>query len=165
MMSTATTRPQNEADKLKSAANQAGQAALDAANTVGNRTQDFMHNVGQKAQEIAQTAGQKAQDFARTAEKKAEEFAHTADENATNVVGGGLKTAAGKVREKLPHEGVLGQASEAVAGALERGGSYLEEKHLRGMADDFTEVIKKNPIPSVLIAVGLGYLLGRTLRS
>ncbi len=33
------------------------------------------------------------------------------------------------------------------------------------MADDFTEVIKKNPIPAVLIAAGLGFLIGRSLRS
>ena len=28
-----------------------------------------------------------------------------------------------------------------------------------------TEMIKRNPIPAVLIGVGLGFLLGRSLRS
>jgi hypothetical protein len=28
-----------------------------------------------------------------------------------------------------------------------------------------TEMIKRNPIPAVLVGVGLGFLLGRTLRS
>jgi hypothetical protein len=60
---------------------------------------------------------------------------------------------------------MLGKASEAVASTLEKGGSYLQDKNLSGMADDVTEMIKRNPIPAVLIGVGLGFLLGRTLRS
>jgi hypothetical protein len=177
-MSNATTRPQNEADKLKSAANQAGQTAQDAANTAGQKAQDFAHTAGQKAQDIAHTAGQKAQEFAHAAGQKVQEAAHTAGqkvqtaastvghkaEDATASLGSGLKTAADKVRETLPREGVIGQAGEAFAGALERGGRYIEEKNIRGMADDVTEVIKRNPIPAVLLAVGLGFLLGRTLR-
>jgi hypothetical protein len=60
---------------------------------------------------------------------------------------------------------MLGRASEAVASTLESGGSYLEDKHLSGMADDVTQMIRRNPIPAVLIGVGLGFLIGRTLRS
>jgi len=68
--------------------------------------------------------------------------------------------------------GVVGQvkdmassAGQAVAGALETGGKYLEDKNISGMADDLTELIKRNPIPALLLGVGLGFLLARTFRS
>jgi len=167
-MSSTITRQPNEADKLKSAAEQAGQSARDAANTVGQKTQDLANAVGQRAQEFVQAGEQKVKDAVQTAGQKVQETAQTVGhkaEDATAALGTSMQTAAGKVRQTLPHEGVLGHASEAVAGALERGGHYIEEKNIRGMADDITEVIKKNPIPAVLIAAGLGFLLGRTLRS
>jgi len=161
-MSNATTRPaQTEAEKAKQAAGQ-------AAGHAGQAAQDLAHAAGQKVQDVAQAAGQKAQDLAHTAGQKAQDLAHTAGqkaEDATSSLGSGMKTAADKVRENTPHEGMLGKASEAVASTLEKGGSYLQDKNLSGMADDVTEMIKRNPIPAVLIGVGLGFLLGRTLRS
>jgi hypothetical protein len=69
------------------------------------------------------------------------------------------------VREKGPDKGILGTAKEKVAGALETSGKYLEEKNLTGMVDDLTDLVRKNPIPALLIGVGLGFLLARTLRS
>jgi len=136
--------------------------------TAGEKLQQAGSHVGQAAQETAQAAGQKAQDLAHTAGQKVQEAAHAAGqkaEDATASLGSGLQTAAEKVRGAGPHEGILGRATEAVAGVLDQGGKYIEKKHLTGMADDVTEVIKRNPIPAVLIAVGLGFLLGRTLRS
>jgi ElaB/YqjD/DUF883 family membrane-anchored ribosome-binding protein len=178
-MSNATTRQQNEADKQRSTANQGGQRAQEAANTAGQKVQDFAQNVGERASDLAHNAGQKVQDFAHTAGQKVQDAAHAAGqkvqsaastvghraEDATTSLGSGLRSAADKVRENLPHEGMIGSAGEAFAGALERGGRYIEEKNIRGMAEDVTEVIKRNPIPAVLLAVGLGFLLGRTLRS
>jgi ElaB/YqjD/DUF883 family membrane-anchored ribosome-binding protein len=161
--STTSTKP-NESDKMRQAgshasqaASQAGQAVQDAGQAIGQKAQDLMHQAGQKAQDIAHSAGQKVQDAAHATGQKAED--------ATAAVGSGLKTAADRVREYTPHEGMLGRASEAVAGTLEQGGQYLQEKNLSGMADDITTVIKRNPIPAVLIGIGLGFLLGRTLRS
>jgi len=165
-MSNATTRPgqQSESDKMKQAgqhASQAGQhageAAKDAAQAVGQKAQDLAHTASQKAQDLAHAAGQKVQDAAHVAGQKAED--------ATAALGSGLKTAADKVRENAPHEGMLGRGAEAVASTLERGGDYLREKNLTGMADDVTELIKRNPIPAVLLGIGFGFLLGRTLRS
>jgi ElaB/YqjD/DUF883 family membrane-anchored ribosome-binding protein len=161
-MNNATTRPaQAEAEKAKQAAGQ-------AAGHAGQAAQDFVQAAGQKVQETAQSAGQKAQDLAHTAGQKAQDLAHTAGhkaEDATSAFGKSLETAADKVRQNTPNEGVLGRASEAVASTLEQSGRYIEQKNLTGIADDMTEMIKRNPIPAVLIGVGLGFLLGRTLRS
>jgi ElaB/YqjD/DUF883 family membrane-anchored ribosome-binding protein len=172
-MNNATTRPaQAEAEKAKQAAGQAaghaGQAAQDFVQAAGQKVQETAQSAGQKAQDLAHTASQKAQDLAHTAGQKAQDLAHTAGhkaEDATSSFGKSLETAADKVRQNTPNEGVLGRASEAVASTLEQSGRYIEQKNLTGIADDMTEMIKRNPIPAVLIGVGLGFLLGRTLRS
>jgi hypothetical protein len=69
------------------------------------------------------------------------------------------------VRQKGPESGFLGQATRSVAGALESSGQYLENKKLSGMAEDVTDLVRNNPIPALLIGIGLGFLLGRALRS
>ena len=33
------------------------------------------------------------------------------------------------------------------------------------MAGDLTDLVKNNPIPALLIGIGLGFLLGRAMRS
>jgi hypothetical protein len=60
---------------------------------------------------------------------------------------------------------MLGSATSGVADALESGGRYLEEQGLSGLADDFTGTIKRNPIPAMLVAVAVGFLLARATRS
>jgi len=172
-MSNVTTRPaQTEAEKAKQSAadavGHAGQAAQDAASKAKQSASAAVGHAGQAAQEVAHAAGQKVQDFAQTAQDKAREAAQAAGhkaEDATAALGSSMKTAAEMVRGHTPHDGSLGRASEAVADTLEKGGAYLQEKNLHGMAEDVTEMIKRNPIPAVLVGVGLGFLLGRTLRS
>jgi hypothetical protein len=48
---------------------------------------------------------------------------------------------------------------------MEGAGKYLEDKNLHGMVDDMTGLIKRNPIPAVLIGLGIGFLVGRALSS
>lgn len=81
---------------------------------------------------------------------------------AVQAVGSGMESLADSIRERAPREGVLGTASGEVARTLESGGRYLREEGLSGMMDDLTSVIRKNPLPAVLIGIGLGFLLART---
>jgi phage-related minor tail protein len=167
-MSNTTTRMQSDADRLKQAGRDAGSAVQDAAQATGQKAQELAHSATEKVKDVAQAAGQKAQELAHSAGEKVKDAAHSAGqkaEDATASLGGTLKSAADKVRSSTPHDGMFGRASDAVAGALDQGGQYLQEKNLTGMADDMTEMIRRNPIPAVLLGVGLGFLLGRTLRS
>jgi hypothetical protein len=60
---------------------------------------------------------------------------------------------------------MLGSATRAVADTMENAGKYLEDKNLHGMVDDMSGLIKRNPIPAVLLGLGIGFLLGRALSS
>jgi hypothetical protein len=78
-------------------------------------------------------------------------------EQATHALGSGLESLAGTMREKLPHSGVLGTASSSVASSLEAGGKYLENEGLKGMASDLSNLIRRYPVPALLLAGALGY--------
>jgi hypothetical protein len=178
-MSNTSTRMQNDADKLKQAGSQAGSAVQDAAHAAGQKASDMARDAGQKASDMAHTATEKVKDVAQQAGQKASELAHSAAdrardaahaaghkaEDATASLGGSLRSAADKVRSSTPDEGMFGRASDVVADALDHGGQYLQDKNLSGMADDLTEMIRRNPIPALLLGVGVGFLIGRALRS
>ncbi len=82
-------------------------------------------------------------------------------DRAVGAVGTGMESLADSARKSLPHEGMMGAASKAVADGLESAGHYVEQRQLSGMAADLGTLIRKHPIQSALIGVGLGYLLYR----
>jgi len=144
-------------DKGREAASHAGEAASHAASAVGQTAQGFASTVAHKAQDAASTVANKAQDAASTVGHKAED--------ATTAVGHGMQNLADKVRDNAPHEGMLGSASKSVADAIDNAGKYVEDKNLTGMVDDMSGLIKRNPVPALLLALGVGFLIGRALSS
>jgi hypothetical protein len=78
----------------------------------------------------------------------------------TSRLGHTVREFAGRVREVSPHEKVHA-ATNQVADTLESAGNYLEDKSLQGMVDDVAGVIRKYPLQSLLIGIGIGFLLSR----
>jgi len=97
---------------------------------------DVAGKVGDAAHDAMHSAGQMASDAASYIGRKAE--------TATSAVGSGLKSA---------------------VGAFESGGKYFTEHSMSDIAGDVTNIIRRNPIPSLLVAVGLGFLMARALRA
>jgi hypothetical protein len=54
-----------------------------------------------------------------------------------------------------------------VADALESSGRYLQEEGVKDVAEDVTNLIRRYPIPALLIGLAAGYLVakGTTPRS
>jgi len=137
----------------ESCATPALEAAKGAAAGLKNQARDVASTIADKGREVAGTA----RDKAVAVETRAEE--------AVATLGGRIKDLAGQVREHTPHEGMLGTAAESVACTLDKSGAYLQEHDFRAMAQDLGGVIRTYPIPSVLLGIGLGFLIGRTIRS
>jgi uncharacterized protein YjbJ (UPF0337 family) len=131
--------------------------AKDAAGGVADKVKEVASNVGQAAGNAASAVGQTAGNVATTIGHKAED--------ATAAAGRGMQNLGSTVRDKAPESGFLNTAADKVAGGLESAGKYLEDKNLSGMAEDLTGMIRRNPIPALLIGIGLGFLLARTMRS
>jgi hypothetical protein len=93
----------------------------------------------------------KAREFGETAATKANE--------AAPVIGEKMKSLANAIREKSPHEGKLGTTASKVAGGLESASRYLHEKKFDHLGEDFRGLVRRYPLRSILIGLGLGFLL------
>jgi len=143
--------------KTQGQAGQFGDKAKDVAQNAAHSAQNVAHNVADSARNVAHNVADSARDAASTVGKKAEDWTATA--------GSKVESLADTVRDKGPSSGMFGRANEAVADSLENVGEYLQDKNLSGMMGDMSELIKRNPIPALLLGLGVGYLVGRSLRS
>jgi ElaB/YqjD/DUF883 family membrane-anchored ribosome-binding protein len=125
-------------------------------NDIRSRVESAASQAGEQAQQAASAAMSKAQEMASAAGKRVEE--------ATSNLGERVKSAGGTIRDRGPREGMLGTATGAVADSLENTGRYIQEEGIGGMAEDITELIRRNPIPAMLVGVGIGFLLARMFR-
>jgi ElaB/YqjD/DUF883 family membrane-anchored ribosome-binding protein len=149
----------NMADKARDTASSGADKARDTATNAADKARDTATSVADKARDLAQGA----RDAASGAVERARDMASSAAESATHSMGGGASTLAGTIRHSLPSEGMIGTAASTVADTLERGGQYLSEGNLRSMSNDLSNVIRQNPIPSVLVGVGVGFVLAHLL--
>jgi hypothetical protein len=127
-----------EAFGLAAALKEAGSSAV-------AQTRDVASSVVHKVEDVASMIGHKA-------------------EGAVETVGGQMKSLAGTIRDQAPKDGVLGTAASGVASTLESGGAYLQEHNLHGMAEGVTDLIRRYPLPAILVGVGVGFLVGRFSR-
>ena len=95
----------------------------------------------------------------------ATDFISEKAEQAAGAVGASMESLGKTIRDHAPKEGMLGTASHAVSERLESGGHYLEEKGLKGIGEDVTNMIRDNPVPALLVGIGLGFLLAKIMRS
>lgn len=149
------------------------------ANTNKNRPEETAQSVVDKAKGMASDVKDKVQDTAHSFTERAGEMAsnvaHRTGEMASTVgkkvdsgvsaAGSGMQSFADTVRERGPSSGMLGSATSAVADTLESTGQYLESHGLSGIAEDLTGLIRRNPIPALLIGIGVGFLIARATRS
>ena len=93
----------------------------------------------------------KARELGATAAKKANE--------AAPVIGEKIKSLADVIRGKAPREGKIGTTATNVAGGLESASDYLQEKKFDHLGEDFRGLVRRYPLQSLLIGLGLGFLV------
>ena len=121
--------------KAKEAAASAGEVACHASSAVGAMASRTACDIGKEADHLTANAG-------------------------TYIEGLG-----DKLSKNTPHSGILGNTSQAVAGAVKESGEYLQGAKLSGMTEDVAHLVRRNPIPAVLIAIGLGWFIARNLKT
>ena len=55
------------------------------------------------------------------------------------------------------------KARSAFSNKMDQASSYWQEKEFSAMADDLVGLIRRYPIPALLLAVGLGYAVAKSL--
>jgi uncharacterized protein YjbJ (UPF0337 family) len=66
-------------------------------------------------------------------------------------------TAATKAQE------MAGSAATVVTDTAAGVGTYVQEKGLQGLSDDLTQLIRRYPVPALLVGLGIGFVLARTI--
>jgi len=146
--------------------------SMSSTKDLGHSASDKMHSAADKAKDVASQAIEKTKSVASSvgdAMSSAATAATTAASNTaerlTSAAASGAKNLGETIREKGPQDGMLGGATRAVGNTLEEGAKYLEQEGFSGMMDDVTDLIRRNPVPAVLVGIGIGFLIGRTLGS
>jgi ElaB/YqjD/DUF883 family membrane-anchored ribosome-binding protein len=95
------------------------------------------------------TLTEKAKDVASSVAEKAKDVASS--------VGDTAQEAYSSVSQRA------GEAARTVEDTWEHGRRYVTEQGFSGMADDLTNLIRRNPIPALLVGFCLGFLVARTM--
>lgn len=120
---------------------------------------DTAQDIRDKVSDAASTAKQKVSAASRQATDKIDEKRAPAAD--------ALENAASSLHEKaedLPGGETVRSVAHSAADKLESTASYIREHDVRSMLSDVEDVVKRNPGPSLLIAVAVGFLIGRAFR-
>jgi uncharacterized protein YjbJ (UPF0337 family)/uncharacterized protein YoxC len=132
--------------------------------TVSRETPGMAGQMMQQAGQAAAGIQQKVGNLAEDTQAKAQELNTRASEGlneAKTAVGKKMGSLAETIRRNLPKEGSVGSATQSVANSLSAAGSYLEEHTFEDFSTDMTAVIRRYPLQSLLVGVGIGYLISR----
>jgi ElaB/YqjD/DUF883 family membrane-anchored ribosome-binding protein len=105
----------------------------------GRQESSSAASVVEKAKDMGTQALEKAKDMGSDALEKAKGYAANVSEQASRI-------------------------GNKVEQTYETSRDYVTHRGLSGMGDDVTDLIRKNPLPAILVGVGIGFLLGRALR-
>jgi len=120
---------------------------------------------GATSQSLGATLGEVADEGKSTAEgTRSATETKAAEPISASAVGEKIGSLAETIRQKAPHEGTMGTAATAVADRLGAAGSYLQEKNWERMSGDLSNLIRRYPVPALLLGLGIGYLLAQRAR-
>jgi len=144
-----------------------GESASHTASHTMDKGKEQATGVMDKAKDIAGNVVDKAKDIGSAAVSGAGNAASWVGQRADDAVtatGSGMRNLGETIRDKGPQGGFFGGAASAIGGAMETGGEYLE-RGFSGIGGDLSSLIRRNPVVSCLIGVGLGFVLARLTSS
>lgn len=154
-------------DQLKEEGTNVLETAADRAKQAGEKASDLAQSAVDKVKQTASDLSSKDPseivDDARAKVAEVGDAAASKVDSAMTATGEQMSTLAQTVRENAP-EGKAGEVASKAADALDRGGEYLQVADLQMVRGDLERVIREHPIESLLVGVGLGYLVARATR-
>jgi uncharacterized protein YjbJ (UPF0337 family) len=127
----------------------------------GQLTDDDFDDIGGQKDKLIGWVQEK---YGRTREQAAQEVDARLKEYSDKYGG---SVADLKARAYDIGETVVGRASEAataVRSGVEKAGSYFQEKTFDSIGSDVAALVRKYPVQSVLIGIGLGIWLARSVK-
>lgn len=164
---------QPEANEFSgSGSTQQQETAFDFAGTGGSAEQS--EGIRERAKNVVGSAGEKLAGVGSTARERAgnakEKLASALESGAERLrdrTQGGSVALAGAGAEgsnAIQADGRVAQVSDKVAGGMEATAEWLRDADIDGIKTGIERQVKEHPGRTLLIAVGLGYLVGRAFR-
>jgi ElaB/YqjD/DUF883 family membrane-anchored ribosome-binding protein len=146
-----------------------GQAFRDRAKNVLDNASGKLADVGSTVRERAGTAKDKLADALESGAERLRERTQGVGVGGVGGVGveGGGATLAGATAPgstPIQGDGRIAQVSDRVAGGMDATAAWLRDADLEGLKLGLESQVKEHPGRTLLIAVGLGYLIGRAFR-
>jgi ElaB/YqjD/DUF883 family membrane-anchored ribosome-binding protein len=130
----------------------------DRARDLAGTAQDKLADVGST---VRDRAGHMKDSLADALETGADKLrAKTGGQNQSGTLAG----ATGSTSVALETDGRVAQVSNRVAGGMDATADWLRQADLDGLRATVEQQVKEHPGRTLLIAAGLGYLLGKALR-
>ncbi len=126
-----------------------------ARNAIG-AAGDKLADVGSSVRERAGTAREKLADALESGASRLRDRASG---------GGGLAGATTQGSTAIQGERKLTQASDRVASGMEKSADWLRQNDLESLKMGIESQVKEHPGRTLLIALGIGYLVGRAFRN
>lgn len=133
-------------------------------------------NITDRARDIAGSAQERLADVGSTVRERAghmkDSLADALETGADKLRargtsqndGGQLAGATGSTSVALEADSRVAQVSNRVAGGMDATADWLRQADLDGLRATVEQQVKEHPGRTLLIAAGLGYLLGKALR-
>ena len=160
--------------------NAAPSGTNDSTNTATNTSTNDSTNFADRARGLAGSAQEKLADvgtnvreraghmktsLADALETGADTLRTRAGTNDGNPqLAGATPGATGSATVAVDGDSRLGQVTQRVAGGMDATAGWLRDADLDGLRSTIEEQVKEHPGRSLLIAAGLGYLVGKALR-
>jgi hypothetical protein len=93
--------------------------------------------------------------------EKAKEMASSVVET-TRAAASAVAEKTSNIASAIGHK--ASQAASAMEDTWDSGSRYVQEKGLRGMADDLAGLIRQHPFPALAVGFTLGFLLAQATR-
>lgn len=132
------------------------QGLADRAREIAGTAQDKLADVGAN---VRDRAGQLKDSLAGALETGADRLRQRAAPSGGSLAG---STGAGSMA--IEGDGRMAQVSTKVASGMDATAQWLRDADLEGMKASVEHQVKEHPGRTLLLAVGVGYLLGKALR-
>jgi ElaB/YqjD/DUF883 family membrane-anchored ribosome-binding protein len=136
-----------------------GQGLADRARDIAGSAQDKLADVGSTVRDRAGTLKNSLADALETGADKLRQRGQ-----ATGGTSGQLAGATSSGGLAVEGDGRVAQVTDRVAGGMEATADWLREADLDSVRSGIERQVQEHPGRTLLIAVGLGYLLGKAFR-
>lgn len=136
----------------------------DQSQGLKDRARNVLGNAGNRLADVGSTVRERA---GVAKDKLADALDSGADKLRSRAQSTGDATLAGATAagSTTIGDGRVAQISDRVAGGMERSAEWLRDADMEGLKTSIEEQVREHPARTLLIAAGLGYLIGRAFRN